>query len=55
MTRVDAVKARHWTLGVQMEAGSGEATLGDVGFGSSVGQTVDAESYKYNVFLSVNM
>lgn len=55
LTRVDAVKARHWTLGVQMEAGSGEATLGDVGFGSSVGQTVDAESYKYNVFLSVNM
>lgn len=55
LTRVDVEKARHWTLGLQVEAGSGEATLGDVGFGNSLGQTVDAKAYKYNLFLSVNM
>ena len=55
LTRVDVEKARHWTLGLQVEAGSGKATLGDVGFGNDLGRTVDAKAYKYNLFLSVNM
>lgn len=55
LTKVQAAKARHWTVGLQVEAGEGEATLGDVGFGNNLGQTVDASAYKYNLFLSVNM
>lgn len=55
LTKVDAEKLRHWTVGAQIEAGSGDATLGDVGFGATAGQQVDASSYKYNLFISVNM
>ena len=44
-------KKRPWTLGVQVESGNGEATLGDVGFGGN-GETVDASTFGLNAFVS---
>ena len=61
LTKVDVAKQRHWTVGLQMEFGTGKATLGDVGFGTDRADPsvppppVDASGYKYNLFLSVNM
>lgn len=47
----------NWTAGIQVAAGSGQATLGDIGFGSTAATStaVDANRQRFNIFISTSL
>ncbi len=47
----------NWTAGIQVATGTGRATLGDIGFGSTAATSaaVDAKRQRFNIFVSTSL